>query len=158
MKDGGLASGALFWRLSLGLKRTKELQVLGLWIDSLDDVGRDAIISHRDPSYMGSAWWSSHRDCGCLVGCVVDALGLNYLGRLEPYGRGIPITITIPARSAVVGWTDAEALRAFYAGCRFPKLVKRFGPERMWSLVKARAARGRGPGLPVAELAMAECC
>lgn len=102
--------------------------MLGLWIDSLTDADRDAIIEHPDPTYGGENWQRDLDGCGCLVGSVV-------MRRAEP---GI-----WPSPWASWGeLSDAERYRWDDVGCRFPKLTERFGPERVWRACKLRAAKG----------------
>jgi hypothetical protein len=107
--------------------------VIGKWIDSLTDEQRDRIIEHPDPTYLGGAWWSFEHDCGCLVGCVVGQAGD---WRVDEY----------------MDWLIPELaigdMRARHVGSTFPRFTRRFGAERMWRVVKARAAARNRVVLP----------
>lgn len=109
--------------------------IVGRWIDTLNAEERDAIIQHRDPTYDGGWWWDSDRDCGCLVGCVVDVSPERAHLPHHAAWRGIPRLAGAQTEDHRVGY-------------RFPCLTRRFTPERMWRLVKARAARPHRITLP----------
>ena len=125
--------------------------MIGRWIDSLTDEDRDAIIQHPDPSYPGLYWRSnkiynfriaqndSEYDCGCLVGTVI----MSRFPEIKPELTS-PYTMFDLDRGLVLGDLDA-ADTAHEVGCRFPSLTNRFTPERIWKLVKQRAAKGNNP-------------
>lgn len=95
--------------------------MIGRWIDSLTDEQRDQIIEHPDPTYNGRQWWDYERNCGCLVGSV--------LGEKE----ASPILVD--------RFSPDEAKRWWDVGERFYRYANLFTPERMWRIVKARAAK-----------------
>lgn len=101
--------------------------IIAKWIDTLGEKERDAIITHPNPTFGGKKWWDAEEDCGCLVGCVVVARGAER------------------ENNVVFESTHSDAEKN--VGLWFPTFTRRFGPPRMWRLVKARAAKGHRPPL-----------
>lgn len=111
--------------------------MLGRWIDSLNDDDRDAILRHPDPTYKGWKWWDDEHGCGCLVGTVLQHRRPDRYP--APFGPSWREQQTLPSREAEMHYTKV--------GARFPKVVHRFGPERVWRAVKLRAAKNNGVDL-----------
>lgn len=104
--------------------------MLGLWIDSLTDDDRDAILRHPDPTYGGDLYWDLDRECGCLVGTVLNAR--------HPHVR--PLRASLPEFEVERPCGELMELRD--VGHRFPELTARFGARRVWRACKQRAAKG----------------
>lgn len=113
--------------------------IIGRWIDSLDDASRDRIIEHPDPSYVGWWWWDDERVCGCLVGCVI---GEALSGMPDAFIRAREGTFDFSREGRMEFNTLCDV------GDRFPELTERFTPQRMWRVVKARAAARNRIALP----------
>lgn len=107
---------------------------VGRWIDSLpEDAMRDRIIMHPDPTYDGSVYfWNENLQCGCLVGCVVP--------EKEHKGKENQLLWWLHTHCPELVRAKGRNEKGVYT--IFPELCRRFGTQRMWRLVKQRAAKG----------------
>lgn len=124
--------------------------MIGRWIDGLTDEQRDGVIEHPDPTYAGESWWDPALNCGCLVGCVV-ARDTSAKQRITEMALdGVPLEHAVgdlaeegfdSEEEYPWGFNTKRSAYGLTVGDLFPEMCARFTPERMWRVVKARAAK-----------------
>lgn len=113
----------------------KHWPILTGWMDTLGPDDLDDIITHPDPTCDGERFWDHARQCGCLIGCVVEGrarrAGVEHL-------RGYPFQAFM---AGVITQTEYDAMcygdmPPAYA---FPDVCHDCTPEATWAAVKKYA-------------------
>lgn len=108
-------------------------QTCGQYIDSLTDEQRDRLVEQKDFN-SGFSWWGPG-GCGCLVGTAEGGVPSRFSKIMRAHDR-----VQLRHYDARPNWTMLDIpWRDAPASIRYPKLVRRFGKERVVRAIKLRA-------------------